>query len=752
MLSLRTATSVRNTKVDNSSNNVVEHDRFMTHSNHCLARHQSTMTTVDEDLVKSLCRQISITAVSADETESVSLIQNTEQMSKCRFEFDDGVGKLKILPSATYNMDELTRLSRFIGKASRAELKCLELDGIDGLDWSEMLGHDNCSLRELVVAIRSQRALRELASALCCNKSVVRFDMEYKIESNITTIPSDEHGLAGVDTSDDFAFINHNLLLEAINPMQQVVFKGISTQHCPTSFGANSTPCTWQKLTLKDCDVTHTTQSWIEPSIGTLQELVLTNCRVTCEIIQNLSDSYLEFSTRGSSSRIRKRKKTRKAPLRVLNLSDNIWAKEASNRDEKEENQARFVYDRYDRSPLSSLASWMDSLSNLVELNLSNSTRLFSDRSKGMDDLCGTVNHSLRRLSLRHCGLRTNDLPLLVSTFCWLEALDLSENASLLRDLFPLLNLEHLTELVLENMSENGIEEGVISNVISRDPSKDDVGLGAFLRALGREEQRNCEYVTEDNASRPRRHLERLNLSGNVLDRDILKSIPFLHSLRVLILVSCQMESGGLIELLAGERYLAEGRTFPWRELYLGSNNIGDDGALALARSLKCQYLRSLRVLQLESNVFSVNAMKAFVQEGLAYSLRLESLILWNVGAHTTNQLAAWQEVEKKMDHYLSLNEAGREVLYMDKCAEVETEKLKDVNNQNTIPSHMWPILLQEADRVYGANALFYFLNKRPDLILASQEKNRSRFPLMPVNLHSPGYSPRGVADATYEM
>jgi Leucine Rich repeat len=238
-----------------------------------------------------------------------------------------------------------------------------------------------------------------------------------------------------------------------------------------------------------------------------------------------------------------------------------------------------------------------------------------------------------------------------------------------------------------------------------------------------------------------------------ILDGKVLKAISCLPSLRILILISCQMESGGLIELLSGDGYVVEGNVFPWRELYLGSNNIGDEGAIALARALKCQNLRSLRVLQLESNVFSVSALKNFVYEGLAYSLRLQSLSIWNVGAHTASQIVAWQEVEKQMEHYLSLNQAGREVLYMDKRKDVDHETLEDVKYQKMILSHLWPILLEEADRAYGANALFYFLSKRPDLILPFQEYDGSPFPCVQVNkLHSPTNSPRGVADKTNVM
>jgi hypothetical protein len=44
---------------------------------------------------------------------------------------------------------------------------------VEGLDWNIILGRDQCCLQELVVTIRSQRALGELASALCYNHSLI---------------------------------------------------------------------------------------------------------------------------------------------------------------------------------------------------------------------------------------------------------------------------------------------------------------------------------------------------------------------------------------------------------------------------------------------------------------------------------------------------------------------------------------------------------------------------------------------------
>jgi Ran GTPase-activating protein (RanGAP) involved in mRNA processing and transport len=87
----------------------------------------------------------------------------------------------------------------------------------------------------------------------------------------------------------------------------------------------------------------------------------------------------------------------------------------------------------------------------------------------------------------------------------------------------------------------------------------------------------------------------------------------------VLILVGCQLQSEGLITLLG--KHKEEGRSHLfWKELDLASNNIGDEGAKALAYKLKAQELSSLQVLQLESNTISVNTLKIMVEEGLPYT------------------------------------------------------------------------------------------------------------------------------------
>ena len=192
---------------------------------------------------------------------------------------------------------------------------------------------------------------------------------------------------------------------------------------------------------------------------------------------------------------------------------------------------------------MGSLASWMDSLSNLVELNLSNNPHLFAREGNcvPMASLCGTVNQSLRRLSLRHCGLSTNDLELLVSTCCWIEALDLSENSALMEDLQPLLGLEHLSELVLENMSENGLH-------LSTESSANTSGGSAFtnlLRAVRHAEAESDANMDAENGG-GRQPLVRINLSGNKISQETMRELSLLSSLKILILVGCQVESRGL--------------------------------------------------------------------------------------------------------------------------------------------------------------------------------------------------------------
>ena len=487
--------------------------------------------------------------------------------------------------------------------------------------------------------------------------------------------------------------------------------------------------------------------------------MVLTNCQLSNSTMKILSEEYLSVSnfddeSSSQSSHRRgemkeKKKKLRKNPLQVLDLSNNVWMPpcDENNNDESP-------------SCMTILSSLLDSLSYLVQLDLSDNPEIFHNYRKngnnscGMFDICGTVNHSLRRFSIRRCELIPLDLQHMVNTFCWLEALDLSENPDLISDLSPLIQLENLTEIVLEDMFEsrsndaknhpcdlnnNGIDNGHVN----------DNGLRTLLFDLASEENGtdSCHRLTQR-----RRPLERLNLSGNTINSGTLTALSMFTSLKVLILVGCQLKGDGLIELL--------GHSSSLKELYIASNIIGDSGILSLAQSIKEQRLPYLKVLHMKSNVFSVNAFREFVNDGLAHSKRLESVEVSNTGAITSSitssQQDHWNILEQMMQHYLLLNQAGRFTLFVDHYSAEEKGKdtsIKSVSTNNIcdnkIPTNLWPIILEDADLVYGADALYYFLHKRPDLIISSQhsqgENNCQK--LAYNNTLSQTTSPKSVTD-----
>jgi len=272
------------------------------------------------------------------------------------------------------------------------------------------------------------------------------------------------------------------------------------------------------------------------------------------------------------------------------------------------------------------------------------------------------------------------------------------------------------------------------------------------------------QYLTRGGIGEYRRKpLERLNLSGNNINKKTLKILSMFNSLKVLILVGCQINGEGIIELLGGPNNSAHRQRSSWRELYLASNTIGDIGALALAQSMKEQRLPLLKILNMESNVISVEAFRVFVEDGLVHSRRLESVQLWNDGAITSNQQNNWNEFEQIMQHYLLLNQAGRFTLFADGNYDIEdaenneirinnngdNKRSNSINNNKKISSNLWPFILEDADSIYGEDALFYFLHKRPDLIISSQQPQTSNlYQSTPLNKSAPqASSPKGVAD-----
>jgi hypothetical protein len=687
---------------------------------------------------------------------------------------------LKYLPLSEYSQDELQLLSKSLGKSN---LRYLEIEAVIGLDWDMILTHQNCTLDEVCVTIQSAHAFEDFAKNLCYNTSLSSLELDYCYPDENDDDDDDKREEEDKENNIDNPSLDiHEKFLKGLMPLTRVVLRGISPQISSTSStlfdyqGRVMMPCSWQYLTIEDCILTGDNTAWLPCCIKNLHKLVLTNCQLSVATIKVLSEAYLSMSTTADHQNSSRKsngevKKLRKNPLQVLDLSNNEWLLSSeegedegslvNNNDENEgfDDCIRPLEPRpilpSPSSCMTFLSSWLDSLSNLVELNISNSPEIFSN--SGMFDLCGTVNQSVRRLSIRHCGLIPSDLQHMVDTFCWLEALDLSENSALASDLLPLTQLENLTEIVMENMFERNINEFerlICSENIGEDT--EEKGLNNFL----------VELLSEESASfrndQRRRPLERLNLSGNTITKKTLGILSMFTSLKVLILVGCQIEGEGIIELLGGAIPSNQRQASSLREIYLASNIIGDVGALTLTRSMKEQYLPSLKVLHMESNVISVDAFRVFVEDGLVHSRRLESVEVWNDGAITSSQQDDWNELEQIMQHYLLLNQAGRFALFVDGDRDVDDKGNDgirmnhniDTNGRNSINdkkvnTNLWPIILEDADLVYGADALYYFLHKRPDLILAPQQlpQKEDKNGVVSLKATPRASSPKSVAD-----
>ena len=726
----------------------------------------------------NLCRQL----VDAGDQSLIGVSDNDGEYTNSSLEEDDNNTlqdhtelSLKSLPLSEYSQDELQLLSKSLGKSN---LRYLEIEAVVGLDWDMILTHQNCALDEVCVTIQSAHVFEDFAKNLCYNTSLSSLELDYCYPDENDDKIEEE----GKENNTDSPNLDiHEIFLKGLMPLSRVVLRGLSPQISSISStlfdyqGRVMMPCSWQYLTIEDCILTRDNTAWLPCCIQNLHKLALTNCQISDGTIKVLSETYLSMSTttdhqnssRKSNGEV---KKLRKNPLQVLDLSNNEWLLPS----EEGKDEGRVVYNNdenecFDGRPILPspscmifLSSWLDSLSNLVELNLSNSPEIFhncrdaGDSKGGMFDLCGTVNQSVRRLSIRNCGLIPSDLQHMADTFCWLEALDLSENPALASDLLPLTQLENLTEIVLENMFEQSKSEfeRLTCNENTNEYTEER-GLRNFLVELLSEESDSCR-------NERRRPLERLNLSGSTITKKTLKILSMFTSLKVLILVGCQIEGEGIIELLGGAIPSNQRQPSSLREIYLASNIIGDVGALTLARSMKKQCLPSLKVLHMESNVISVDAFRVFVEDGLVHSRRLESVEVWNDGAITSSQQDAWSELEQIMQHYLLLNQAGRFALFVDGDRDVNDKGNDgirmnhniDTNGRNStndkkIDTNLWPIILKDADLVYGADALYYFLHKRPDLIFAPQQlpQNEDKNNAVSLKTMPQASSPKSVAD-----
>jgi len=705
--------------------------------------------------------------VSAEEQMDDNIDDDTFAEAFSRMEGNGEMVEGHFASLSQYTRDELKSLSKHLGTS---RLNYLEIEGVNELDWGAILSHEKCELHDLRVTIKSPRALADLAKALCNNTSLSILELDYY--HNDDDSQDEEAEKQGYD-NDMFAnkvpknvtessLSLNEIFFEALMPLQHVILRGITPIRPTASILFDdldhATTCSWQHLTIEDCDLTQENTTWLPLCITNLEEMVIRNCELSGATIQVLSEAYLtaSASTPRNFSRKSCGERRRKNPLRVLNLSNNDWLMPSNDRNSDAEKESlsivpfdEEIFSNYDShceertvlSPLSFtgyLGSWLDSLSNLVELDLSENPQLFHRSmvhgNRGMNDLCGTVNQSLKRLSLRNCQLIPSGLHQIVSTFCWLEAIDLSENPALISNISLLSQLEYLTELVLENLIKYDTNDAFEFERRVSDEEFDWETEGNGLTDLLLELLSGESASVPDNYSGTRgiiRHrqkpLERINLSGNIINKKTLQILSSFNSLEVLILMGCQINGDGIIELLSSTNNCSP-RCSSLREVYLASNTIGDIGMLALAQSMKDQRLPLLKVLNLESNVISVEAFRVFVEEGLLHSKRIQYVQVSNNGAITRNQQHIWNEIEQKMEHNLLLNQAGRFTLFVDGDCNLDDENREEVYEgndgfcKNKISTNVWPLILEDADSIYGTDALFYFLNKRPDLFLASSK------------------------------
>jgi Leucine Rich repeat len=176
------------------------------------------------------------------------------------------------------------------------------------------------------------------------------------------------------------------------------------------------------------------------------------------------------------------------------------------------------------------------------------------------------------------------------------------------------------------------------------------------------------------------------------------------------------------------------------RELYLAFNLIGNDGLVTIATYLRrpdCQ----LQTLNLQFNDFGVVGLR-HVELALAErNTSLQDLYFWNNhhelddGAFSSSsvsspstlseggggdapakQLTTITTTTRRIDHWLSLNKAGvRQALAL----------MGAGAGRGGIdrPIGLWAPILARADRVYGASAVYYLLQNRPDLIFGNRPR-----------------------------
>jgi Leucine-rich repeat (LRR) protein len=369
-------------------------------------------------------------------------------------------------------------------------------------------------------------------------------------------------------------------------------------------------PLSWQELVLDSCDLTSATSlEWL-PTFGSrIFKLYISNSQLSTSSLRTMAESYNN--------------------LRVLDLSRNNLTE----------------------LHCPSLCELLDSAPNLLSLSLADNPEI---GDIGIHHVCETVSHRIQQLDLSNCQI-SKSLTMLVDTFPFLEAINLSENP--MSDFLSLQEASKLKELVLESL-----------------PS----GLGNLRLVLDRW-----------NAPQSFVALERMDLSGNHLTEKDLASVGACRC-KILVLADCRIDNDGFSTLLSSSRH-----TF-WTELHLSYNRIGDGVSKTWAENLA--RLQSLRYLSLDNNRFNNEGLRAILDVGLPH--RLEYLNIQSRKVKEEEKSDEWKKLLQQLRHQLLLNRAGKSLLF-----------------SKSLSSCLVPWILAEAQSVYGKDAVFDFLRSKPDMI-----------------------------------
>jgi len=315
-------------------------------------------------------------------------------------------------------------------------------------------------------------------------------------------------------------------------------------------------------------------------------------------------------------------------------------------------------------------------LANLLQQNTSLSKLILEDNdigNAGLQTICQGLqesNASLDKLNLR--GNRFSDyyqpLALLSHT---IRVLDLSEN-QVGKDGAVVLG---------ELLSHNSCP---LEHLILESTQLDSDGIAELVSQL--------QY--NNNTS-----LLSLHLGQNVMDvrsaNAVARMLQRNATLQSLNLSSCHIDD----ETVAALVMPALSHSSTLTKLYLGFNNIGNDGCKAISNILP---QAQLTTLEIQFNAFDTVGLGHLV-DGLSRNVHLTDLFVLSA---TTAFGCERQAVgyDERISYWLNLNRAGRRAL----------------RQENDIHLALWPTILERAD---DPTAVFYFLQNKPDLVQRRDSK-----------------------------